>query len=377
MSAHAPGEEQENKTASANDPALNVVLWTPEVLASENKRKKRRYCKIEGEKVAANRGNACEEHRRRKVKVCLQHSMIVFTVPDKIKCDPDTCPRNRQNSVTHEATPAEGSKSATETSTAPSTSSPTPFFSPDREYSAPDVQRHENESFSTHPPFIETPVSPHEATSKATAVNEDFDTPLLPELPGLTPLANIRPQESGFLDQYPDYPDLEADPLGVDNLILQNDFLGREEYDSLDFTTTLYFPVFDYGSIGSEGEGLEELEFDSPFLSSAEMRPASTSAEPATTPNSNTGKIAPKEFVWHRRLSSWSGFFPLAWERVRSATRELSSSKTLEQIKRSENKSQVSVTHDGGNDATVIEENNQGKEVEELTSALAETRIGD
>ena len=117
MSTHAPGEEQENKAASANVPALKVVLWTPELLASENKRKKRQYGKIEREKVAANKGFACEKHRRRKVKVCLPHSTVVFTLPDKIKCDPDTCPENGQNFVTHEATPAEGPKSGAETST--------------------------------------------------------------------------------------------------------------------------------------------------------------------------------------------------------------------------------------------------------------------
>jgi hypothetical protein len=49
--------------------ALQVIIWSPELEDSNTETKKRRYGKIEGEKVAANRGYACDDHRRRKVKV--------------------------------------------------------------------------------------------------------------------------------------------------------------------------------------------------------------------------------------------------------------------------------------------------------------------
>jgi hypothetical protein len=53
-----------------SESALQVLNWNPEVNGFKRKRQKRKYEKDEGEKVKANRGNACEEHRRRKVKVC-------------------------------------------------------------------------------------------------------------------------------------------------------------------------------------------------------------------------------------------------------------------------------------------------------------------
>jgi len=48
---------------------LEIVSWKPEILGFKKKALKRRYEKEEREKVAANRGYACEEHRRRKMKV--------------------------------------------------------------------------------------------------------------------------------------------------------------------------------------------------------------------------------------------------------------------------------------------------------------------
>lgn len=54
---------------------LTVLTWDPEAGAFKGSAKgmKRRHEKVEASKVAANRGNACEEHRRQKVKVCEHH----------------------------------------------------------------------------------------------------------------------------------------------------------------------------------------------------------------------------------------------------------------------------------------------------------------
>jgi hypothetical protein len=49
--------------------AFQVLNWDPDVKGFKSKRQRRKYEKDEGVKVKANRGNACEEHRRRKVKV--------------------------------------------------------------------------------------------------------------------------------------------------------------------------------------------------------------------------------------------------------------------------------------------------------------------
>ena len=51
-------------------PPLEIQRWMPTVGESP-KRKKRRYGKEEGAKVAANRGNACQKHQKRKEKVFL------------------------------------------------------------------------------------------------------------------------------------------------------------------------------------------------------------------------------------------------------------------------------------------------------------------
>jgi hypothetical protein len=75
---HAIQPSQLGSTAPA-DSALNVVMWNPErSLVPE--RRRRRYGEMERRKVAANRGYACEEHRRRKVKVRLQFLCIVLRI---------------------------------------------------------------------------------------------------------------------------------------------------------------------------------------------------------------------------------------------------------------------------------------------------------
>jgi hypothetical protein len=53
---------------------LEFVSWKPEILGFKKTAPKRRYEKKEREKVAANRGYACEEHRRRKMKVSIKLS---------------------------------------------------------------------------------------------------------------------------------------------------------------------------------------------------------------------------------------------------------------------------------------------------------------
>jgi hypothetical protein len=55
---------------------MEILRWNP---ASEqsNRRKKRPYGNAERAKVAANRGNACEEHRRMKSKVCVHFDLSI------------------------------------------------------------------------------------------------------------------------------------------------------------------------------------------------------------------------------------------------------------------------------------------------------------
>lgn len=60
----SPGPHQE----------LEFVSWKPEILGFKKTAPKRRYEKEEREKVAANRGYACEEHQRRKMKVSINLS---------------------------------------------------------------------------------------------------------------------------------------------------------------------------------------------------------------------------------------------------------------------------------------------------------------
>jgi hypothetical protein len=59
---------------------LEIVSWKPEILGFKKKALKRRYEKEEREKVSANRGYACEEHRRRKMKVSTE--LRVYPCPD-------------------------------------------------------------------------------------------------------------------------------------------------------------------------------------------------------------------------------------------------------------------------------------------------------
>ncbi|KAE9369777.1 hypothetical protein N431DRAFT_560527 [Stipitochalara longipes BDJ] len=87
-----------SRDGSPKKPSQNIVVRNPEAMASvppssscqnltwsckpgaKPRGRKRRYEKDEAAKVAANRGMACEEHQRRKVK-----------------CDPNLCPKNKKN----------------------------------------------------------------------------------------------------------------------------------------------------------------------------------------------------------------------------------------------------------------------------------------
>ena len=46
-----------------------VQTWDPEMRELKPRGRKRAYEKEEASKVAANRGNACDDHRRQKLKV--------------------------------------------------------------------------------------------------------------------------------------------------------------------------------------------------------------------------------------------------------------------------------------------------------------------
>lgn len=59
------------ESPSAVIPALQIVTWDSKMKEFSPKIKKRRYEKDERAKVAANRGYACERHRRQKMKVGL------------------------------------------------------------------------------------------------------------------------------------------------------------------------------------------------------------------------------------------------------------------------------------------------------------------
>lgn len=90
------GERQE----APNRPNLQILSWDPVEKNFQGNRKptKRRYGKIEGAKVAANRGYACDFHRKQKSKVGLirfECTMERSIRADRGKCDPDTCPRNK------------------------------------------------------------------------------------------------------------------------------------------------------------------------------------------------------------------------------------------------------------------------------------------
>lgn len=88
ISSQGPSENEfELHTTHSKDnskptdvPQMKVVTWTPN-LEQVKKRKKRRYGNSERAKVAANRGKACEEHQRRKIKVRLEISHILSSAP--------------------------------------------------------------------------------------------------------------------------------------------------------------------------------------------------------------------------------------------------------------------------------------------------------
>ena len=48
---------------------LEVLIWDPKLKGVKRQGRKRPYEKVEGAKVAANRGYVCDEHRRQKMKV--------------------------------------------------------------------------------------------------------------------------------------------------------------------------------------------------------------------------------------------------------------------------------------------------------------------
>lgn len=70
-SKSADSHRRRRADSSEDEADLKILTWNPEVQGFKEKQKKRRYEKEEREQVRANRGHACEEHRRRRVKVCL------------------------------------------------------------------------------------------------------------------------------------------------------------------------------------------------------------------------------------------------------------------------------------------------------------------
>jgi hypothetical protein len=98
---------------------LEIVSWKPEILGFKKKAPKRRYESEEREKVAANRGYACEEHRRRKMKVSTE--LRVCPCPNwREQCDPEKCINNKHN---FKKVPALRPSDAAEISTNPGTTS--------------------------------------------------------------------------------------------------------------------------------------------------------------------------------------------------------------------------------------------------------------
>lgn len=70
-SKSADSHRRRRADSSGDEADLKILAWNPEVQGFKEKQKKRRYEKEEREQVRANRGHACEEHRKRRVKVCL------------------------------------------------------------------------------------------------------------------------------------------------------------------------------------------------------------------------------------------------------------------------------------------------------------------
>jgi hypothetical protein len=71
-SPHPSKLSTSRKTPPAVSQGLEIFLWNPEVQVVKKKIKKRRYEKEEAAQVTANRGYACEEHRRRRLKVSIR-----------------------------------------------------------------------------------------------------------------------------------------------------------------------------------------------------------------------------------------------------------------------------------------------------------------
>jgi hypothetical protein len=85
-----------SKPSTISEPTLEIIVWNEDPESLTTGRKKRRYERSEAAKVAANRGYACEEHRKRKIKVSVSKA---FLLPDfdNYKCDPQSCPMNGQS----------------------------------------------------------------------------------------------------------------------------------------------------------------------------------------------------------------------------------------------------------------------------------------
>ncbi|CAG8957071.1 hypothetical protein HYFRA_00009272 [Hymenoscyphus fraxineus] len=79
VSKSTDSHRRRRASSSEDEADLKILSWNPEVQGFKEKQKKRRYGDEEKEQVRANRGHACEEHRRRRVK-----------------CDPEVCPNNGQ-----------------------------------------------------------------------------------------------------------------------------------------------------------------------------------------------------------------------------------------------------------------------------------------
>ncbi|KAL5317969.1 hypothetical protein ACEPPN_015073 [Leptodophora sp. 'Broadleaf-Isolate-01'] len=103
VSKPKPADLQENTKSEVAEPKVphpsperafpKILSWVRGVDNKEPKRRKRRYGMLEAAEVAANRGNACDDHRKRKVK-----------------CKPESCPNNglrlRTNPANAQAKPS-------------------------------------------------------------------------------------------------------------------------------------------------------------------------------------------------------------------------------------------------------------------------------
>lgn len=67
---------EEGKDSKAGTPGLQILTWDSGMKQYSHKTKRRRYDKGERVKVAANRGFACDVHRRQKMKVWLSYSRL-------------------------------------------------------------------------------------------------------------------------------------------------------------------------------------------------------------------------------------------------------------------------------------------------------------